>query len=150
MNISALQPYLITKEGTQNITELLKTLHNELFTENFLFDAALSEHASYDKSNAISQTASENGINIADKSALQHFFISVQDEIKILPVVHIILSFRPKEGLVREIHDWFYEKFKKIVILDISADPEIIAGGVISFAGKANDYSLRGKIEQMR
>lgn len=151
MNLSALHPYLVTKNEVNNLSLLLRKLTGQLFKEGFDLDKFLAQETSYELNQSIKNLLKENRLSTAsDKSTLQTFFLQVQEPISSLPVVHIILAFPPKVGLVKFIHDWFYQNFKKTVTLDISVDPSLIGGGVISFGGKANDYSLKNTIEQVR
>lgn len=150
MNLAALHPYLVTKNEVNNLSLLLRKLTSELFKEGFDLDTFLANETSYELNQSIKNLLKENQLTGAtDKSALQAFFLKIQEPISSLPVVHIILAFPPKAGLVKFIHDWFYQNFKKTVTLDISVDSSLIGGGVISFKGKANDYSLKSRIDQV-
>ncbi len=150
MNLSALHPYLVTKNEVNKLLLLLRQLTSELFKQGFDLDTYLANETSYELAQGIKNLLKENQLSPnAEKSILQNFFLKIQEPISSLPVVHIILAFSPKVGLVKFIHDWFYQNFKKTVTLDISVDESLIGGGVISFNGKANDYSLKNTIEQI-
>ncbi len=151
MNLSALHPYLVTKNEVTKLSLFLRQLTSELFKEGFDLDAYLAKETSYELNQSIKNLLKENQLSgTADKSALQAFFLKIQEPISALPVVHIILAFSPKVGLLKILHDWFYQNFKKTVVLDISVDASLIGGGVISFSGKANDYSLKNRIDTIK
>jgi hypothetical protein len=149
MNLSALQPLIKTKTERTEIMVFFQNLSNEIYKNNFDLKEHLSKTVSGEFADAVITLTSDNLINTDNKSGLEKFFLKVQAEIKNLPTAHIILAFNPKKELIQLIQEWFYEKFKKIVILDIAVDPDIIGGCVISFNGRANDYTLLGKIERL-
>ncbi len=150
MNISALHSYLRTKNEATKLILLLEKLIDELFKEIFSLDKILASELTLELKIIIEKLIKESGIKTENKKEVQAFLAKLQEELSRLPVVHIILSISPKEQQVEIIHNWFYQNFQKTVLLDISIDPTIIGGGVISFNGRANDYSLRNKIGQMQ
>lgn len=149
MNLTALHSFINTKKEATEIIILFENLSSQIFIENFDLEEFLTENTPAILAKDILSAISENKINVNDRKALQEFFINAIKEIKNLPTVHMILAFEPKIDLIKQIQEWFYENLKKIVILDISVDPEIIAGSIISYQGLANEYTLANKIEQL-
>lgn len=149
MNISALHPYLKTKTEANKLISVLNLIADELFKENFNLSNLLSENVSYDLKTILENIFSGEKTSETNKPELKKFLISLQKEVNTLPLIHIILATPTKEKTIKTIHDWFYQNFNKIVLLDISVEEELIAGSIISFAGRAQDYSLDSKIGQM-
>lgn len=149
MDLSALHPFLITKNDAQKLMALAGALGESVFKDGFSLHAQLSADSSYELTKAIETVIKQSNINPTDTKGLQSFFNNLQKEIEALPIIHIILAVSPKEKLLIQIHDWFYQNFQKTILLDIAVDTELIAGGIISFEGRANDYSLASKLEQM-
>jgi F0F1-type ATP synthase delta subunit len=147
--LSNLHSFLRTKSDTNNLIHILDKLIDGLFKETFDFKNDLSKEASYELFEALEKTVYQFCHNPADRKVLQDFLSALKKEIVELPIIHIILSIAPKQNLVKAIHDWFYQNYQKTVVLDISVDPSLIGGSVLSFAGKANDFSLKSRIDQM-
>ncbi|HVF69456.1 MAG TPA: F0F1 ATP synthase subunit delta [Xanthomonadales bacterium] len=150
MNLSALHQYLIVKDGVNKLVLLFEKLNGELFKESFTLDGFLTTETSFELTHAILNLLEENKINKSDRDGLQSFFTQIQEQISTLPVIHLMLAFYPKDKTIRAIHDWFYDNYKKTVLLDITVDRTLIGGSVVSFKGRANDYSLKNRIEQMQ
>ena len=149
INLTALHSYLTTKNEANNFVLILEKLINGLFNDSAGLSEMLSKEVSLELKLIIEKLIHEAKINTDNRKDLQAFFVSMQKEISSLPVIHIMLSIPPKEELVKAIHGWFYQNFQKTILLDISIDPTIIGGGVISFNGRANDYSIRNQVSQM-
>ena len=148
MNPSALtnlHPFLRTKGDVNNFALVCSRVIDALYTDSFDLHNMLLQNIPYEIAAAIEKSAPAT----TDKKALQEFFLNTQKMIATLPMVHIILPFSPKEKLVKLMQDWFYQSYQKTVVLDISVDPNLIGGSVISFRGRANDYSLKNAIDQM-
>src|SRR5688572_27780860 len=137
--LATLQPYLRTKQDVNDLIEILSKLIEELYTESFNLNNFLIQHISYELASSIEKISP----NPNDKRALQDFYLKLQKDIENLPLIHIILPFAPKVSLITIIHDWFYQSYHRVVILDITVDPTLIGGSVISYKGRANDYSLK-------
>lgn len=143
--LSQLHQYLKTKNDAQTIMRIIGSLGDALYKEPFTMKEALAQYAPFEIAAAIERAAPDP----EDKSGLQKFFSQLQKDITELPIIHIILPFSPKEKLIKVIHDWFYDNFQKTVLLDVTIDPDLGGGSVISFRGRANDYSLKNQIDQM-
>jgi F0F1-type ATP synthase delta subunit len=48
-----------------------------------------------------------------------------------------------------KVKEWFREKVKRRVILDIFVNPKIVGGARIEFQGKWRDFSLEKEIEKI-
>jgi hypothetical protein len=147
--LSQLHPYLKTKKDVNRLINILENLTEELFKEAFNLQQFLSREGSYDFVESFQNALKTNCPDPSDKHQMQNYIAKAQEEIEKLPIVHIILPFAPKESLIAVIHDWFLLNYKKTVVLDVAVDPDLIGGSVLSFQGRANDYSLKGQIEQL-
>ncbi|HSW47687.1 MAG TPA: F0F1 ATP synthase subunit delta [Candidatus Saccharimonadales bacterium] len=150
MDLTALHSYLRTKRETTGLIIVIEKLQEAVFKQNFNLDNALSKDVPLEEKDVIEKLIRDSGINIENRQDVQTFLTKLQKEVSSLPTIHIILAISPKEEMIEAIHNWFYQNYKKTVLLDISVDETVIGGGVISFDGKANDYSLRNTISQMQ
>jgi len=160
MNLTALHPFLLTKKDANDFIIILEKIIESLFStpkgrdltsakKDFNITSSISNTTSYDLKTAIEKIIKESNVDITNKLEQETFLRKLKDEIISLPVIHIILAFLPKKEIISIIQSWFYQNYKKTVLLDISADDSIIAGMIISFKGRANDYSIKNKVDQM-
>lgn len=63
-----------------------------------------------------------------------------------IPSLTLQLAFHPTAKQISDLANWFWESFKKVVILDIQVDFSLIGGVVIGSNGKVWNYSLSSKI----
>jgi F0F1-type ATP synthase delta subunit len=66
-----------------------------------------------------------------------------------IPKVKLEIAFEPREEFILKIEEWFREKVKKRMILDIIVNPKVIGGARIEFQGKWKDFSLEKEIEKL-
>jgi hypothetical protein len=149
MDLLPLHTFLRTKKEANQLTALFEKIEDALFKENFSLGTTLSKNTSYDQAEQIKKVLRDSNINMESKDELREALKSLRKQLTALPIIHLILAFSPNDEIVDMIHDWFYNNYKKMVLLDISIDKSIIGGSVISFNGRANDYSLGAKIEQL-
>lgn len=149
MNLTALHPYLRTKKDAQELCLIIQKIIDGAFNQNFSIEKMSSKEIPYELKKLIEKLMSESDIKADDKNGQLKFFKQLKEEILVIPVIHMIFAFYPKQDLIASIQDWFYLNYKKTVLLEISIDETIIGGMIISSEGRANDYSLKTKIEMI-
>ncbi len=149
INLNPLFPYLKTRKDANELILLFEDLSGKLFKEDLTAENLFKEKLPYDLSSILQKMSAEENISLLDKTTLQKFLTQIQENITSLPTVHIILALDPTYEMIEEITNWFYDTYKKLVLLDITIDKDLIAGTVLSFNGRANEYSLRNQINQM-
>jgi F0F1-type ATP synthase delta subunit len=77
------------------------------------------------------------------------FFKELENFLLKIPKVKLEIAFEPSEEFISKVKEWFKEKIKKRVILDISVNPKIVGGAKIEFQGKWKDFSLEKEIEKL-
>ena len=77
------------------------------------------------------------------------FFKELENFLLKIPKVKLEIAFTPTEEFISKIKEWFKEKIKKKVILDIVVNPKIVGGARIEFQGKWRDFSLEKEIEKL-
>lgn len=149
LDLAPMHPYIRTKSDANELVLKLESLGENIFKKDTVLEKILEVELPDNLSRGIEELAKIQAINMQDKTSLGQFINQLQESLSSLPVIHLILAVEPNNQLINIIHDWFYQTYKKLVLLDISYDKSLIAGAVISFNGKANEYSLRNKIAQM-
>jgi len=77
------------------------------------------------------------------------FFKGLENFLLKIPKVKLEIAFEPSEEFISKVKEWFKEKIKKRVILDISVNPKIVGGAKIEFQGKWKDFSLEKEMEKL-
>jgi hypothetical protein len=77
------------------------------------------------------------------------FFKELENFLLKIPKVKLEIAFEPREEFILKIEEWFREKVKKRMILDIIVNPKVIGGARIEFQGKWKDFSLEKEIEKL-
>jgi hypothetical protein len=77
------------------------------------------------------------------------FFKGLENFLLKIPKVKLEIAFEPSEEFILKIEEWFREKIKRRMILDIFVNPKIVGGAKIEFQGKWKDFSLEKEIEKI-
>lgn len=149
INLNPLFPYLKTRKDATELTVLFEDVSDNLFKDNLTSEKVFNSKLPYDLASILGKMSQEKNISLQDKNALQDFLNKIQHEISKIPVVHIILAIDPTKDMIDEITNWFYVKYERLILLDITIDKDLIGGASLSFNGRANEYSLRNQIAQM-
>jgi F0F1-type ATP synthase delta subunit len=72
---------------------------------------------------------------------------SLENDLKKLEVVKVILAINPTVGMLDLLDSFFKDKLDKKVIFDIEVDPKIIGGIQIVYNGNYGDYTVLKSIE---
>jgi F0F1-type ATP synthase delta subunit len=136
MDIQQLSRFLKTAGDAADLQHALESLSDGIYRTDISVEELLRKSLPYEQALVIIKLASQQGLQMEDKAHAQEFFTKVRDAIKALPSVQITLAMKPNATLVGLIHDWFYRTYKKLVLLDILVNPDIVAGSIISANGK--------------
>jgi hypothetical protein len=147
MNIQHLGQFVKTINDARELSYLLDRVSDGLFkTDDSAMQSVLNE-VPYELGMAINKIAAEEGVAMENKAGVQDFFVKLQDALNHIPVVTLTLAVNPKTDQVSLIHEWFYRTYHKIVLLDITVNPDILAGSIISVGGKYYDATLKKRME---
>lgn len=61
-------------------------------------------------------------------------------------VLKLELAFDPNETSLKKLWSWANQNISKNIVLDITYDPSLVAGTVISWNGKYRDYSQKAQL----
>jgi F0F1-type ATP synthase delta subunit len=142
MNIQSLGQYVKTTTDAMELAQVLDNIAEGLFkTDASAMDAVMKE-VPYDLGMALNKLAAEHNVGMDNKAGVQQFFVKLQDDLTAMPVVKLTLAVKPKAELINTIHEWFYRTYHKIVLLDITVNPDIMGGSIVSVGGKYYDGSI--------
>lgn len=143
---------LITSIQTvQEVDELsleLDVLISTLFkSEKMTLEKALSSIRTKSK-DMIMEIFSKNNLDLANKDTVRDFLDTLKDLIKKFKVIKLILAFEPTPKTIENIHEFVSENIGVGFVLDIEKDESVLAGSVVIFNGKYNDFTLRKSLEE--
>lgn len=150
MNIQSLGPYVKTAADATELSMLLDRVSEGLFKTDASATQAVMKEVPYDLGAAINKLAADQNVGMEDKAGVQEFFVTLQEDLQQLPVVKLTLAVKPKAQLINLIHDWFYQTYHKMVLLDITVNPDIMAGSIVSAGGKYFDASLAKQMNDLK
>ena len=77
------------------------------------------------------------------------FFQNLKKNLKNIPQLKLELAFQPSAEFLLKIKQWFKEKNRQEVILDLLINPEIVGGAIIEYRGKYKNLSVEKKIDEL-
>jgi F0F1-type ATP synthase delta subunit len=102
---------------------------------------------STDLASKIMQIFAKNNLNINNRDTVANFFKALKELIKKLKVIKLVLAFDPTNKTIENIHNFVEETVGIGYILDIEVSSDVLAGAIIMFNGKYNDFTLKKSIE---
>lgn len=144
MDLSA---FFQTKLQSSDFSTRLATISEKIYETNFNLEKALMDQFGLKKKDQFMNLLHDQNVSVEDNTILKNFLNDIQTEIRALPVLSVSLAFEPKEQTLKALSEWFVLNLKRQILLDITVDPQLIAGATISFNGKNGDYTIRSRFE---
>lgn len=144
-----LSEFFRTKVEAIDFATRLSVISEKIYEADFDLGKALTDEFGIQKKDKFSILLRDNNILTASNSALEEFLNKIREKVSSLPVVSLTIAFEPKEETLKSICSWFPLNINKQVLLDITVDPDIIAGASVNYNGKCSDYSVKPIFDQM-
>jgi F0F1-type ATP synthase delta subunit len=142
---------LITSlKTTQEVDSLvceIDTLMLSFFESKKVSIEKALDSISTDLASKIMQIFVKNNLDINNRDTVANFFKALKELIKKLKVIKLVLAFDPTNKTIENIHNFVEETVGVGYILDIEVSSDILAGAIIMFNGKYNDFTLKKSIE---
>jgi len=148
-DIIDLSDFFITRSQANDFTIKLNTLVENMYTANYNFEKAISEQLGIQKADTFLKILRDQGLQNATLKEVQEFLKKIQDIVKDLSVVSLMLAFEPSEETLKSLAQWFVFNVHRQVVFDIQVDRQLIAGIKINYNGKFKDYSLGPVFEKL-
>lgn len=139
---------LRTKGEADHFCIQLDTLSESLYSKKININEKIEELFSTDMRNILVKSLKKLDIKMTDVIKIQKFVTDIREQIKQTAVIHITLSFRPKQSTIQRIYTWISFNLKIPIFIDIKLDPQIIGGAIIEYKGKYLDYTIRSIINE--
>ena len=138
---------LKTTREIDDLSSEIDTLMGILFkSEKVSLEKTLTSISS-NSANRIREIFLKNNRDMADKELIRDFLDTLADLIKKFKVIKLVLAFDPTRQTIENIHEFVSENIGIGYILDIEVSENILAGAVVMFDGKYNDFTLRKSLE---
>ncbi len=134
---------LRTKAEADHFCTQVEALSESLYSKKTKIKEKIEGIFNADMNNLLLKKFKNSDIAITNAIAVQKFLTELKDEIKKVPIIHITLSFDPKQSTVERIYTWISFNLKKSIFIDIKLDHQIVGGAIIEFEGKYFDYTLK-------
>lgn len=139
--------FVKTKSDMQSLLATLRQISESLFNVKGTSIERIAEYLPYDQQKVFLSLCKKNAVSIGDSLSIQKFISFLIDTLEKVPVVTLILSFKPHQGTIQAFSDWFLTEIHHPVILDIVVDSMIIGGAIIQCNGISKDFSLKRRLE---
>jgi F0F1-type ATP synthase delta subunit len=135
MESSKLIESLRTKEDISTLESELNSIIDSFYKKEGDIDEVLRTQVRYWVGEIILQETQKDGLLDYSKKLLEM--------LRDIESVQLILAFEPTRVGVERIYEAIQPAISRKIVLDISCDPQIIGGVIISFNGLYKDYSFR-------
>lgn len=141
---------LRTKQEVDQFLIQIDTLLARLFkTTSGSFEENLKKITSLNFALLLKEALSKNNINPDNRQDLEGFLNDLKNEARKLKVIKLEIAFDPPDETISNIFDWISRNMGKGIILDITSNPSLIGGAIITFEGKYKDLSLKKRFEDI-
>jgi hypothetical protein len=147
MSAIDLSAFFQTKAQAADFSSRLATLSEKIYETNFNLEKSVMEQFGLKKKDAFMTMLRDQNVAVETNTVLKQFLTDLQKDIAGLPVLSLTLAFEPKDKTLKALSEWFVLNIKRQIILEITVDPQQIAGASISFNGKDVDFSIRSKFD---
>jgi F0F1-type ATP synthase delta subunit len=131
-----------TKAQAMDFVSRLERVTQQIYGTSFSLEKSLQEQFGIQKKDKFMAFLRDNEVNNESNSALGEFMDKIISKINSLPVVNLTMAFEPDQLTLRDISQWFVLNNKQ-VLLEIKVDTQMVAGAVVDYNGKHNDFSVR-------
>lgn len=132
-----------TKEEVDSLKREIEVLEEAFYKDGGRgFDAVLNSHVRHWVSEAMKADWTES--NIDSKAYLE----KLKNKIEKLGIVQLTLAFEPTNITIDKFINYIRQNVGEDIILEVSYDPNIVAGTMISYKGNFRDFSLKRLFEE--
>lgn len=151
LHLSALVDPVMTSEAVHERAQHIEQALELLFETQGSTVKKLKAALSYDEYHHLKAYSETYRLNLNNASEVQRVLRALKEYITRLPTIKLVIAYTPRQAFVEEITHWLTTHVPTPLLLEITPDPCIVGGAVVSFRGKQYDFSLNRKLnEHMR
>lgn len=140
---------LKTTLEVDNLSLEIDTLISTLFTSSKITLEKELSSISSNSAKKITEIFLKNNLDMTDKEQVRDFLDTLKNLIKKFKVIKLILAFDPTRATIENIHEFVSKNIGIGYVLDIEVSESVLAGAIVMFNGKYNDFSLRRNLEEV-
>jgi hypothetical protein len=148
MEILNLSDFITTKAQAVDFSDRLSKISDNIYKTDFNLEQSLQEEFGSEKKDKLMSLLRNNDVPVGTNTALEDFFIKIEETVKDLPIVNLTLAIEPDEAYLKKIADWFVINLNKQVLIEVEVDEGIIGGAMIGFEGKQFNASVKPYFEK--
>lgn len=149
MNDLDLSAFFTTKSQAIDFSTRLSEIKDDIYETGFNLDQLLIDQLGVQRRDKFLSLLRENQVNVGSNTSLKKFFEDILRTVASLPVATLTLAFEPRSANLVAITEWFVSNLHTQVLLDIEVDPGLVAGAVVTFNGKSQDFSIRPQVDRI-
>ncbi len=106
----------------------------------------IAKYVSHDLATSLTQSFKRNGISWEDQKQTKEFLLGLKSSIETVKVLKLTLAFKPDSHMVSLFSARVLAGLGQYILLDLSYDPSIMGGAIISFQGVYKNFTLKKRI----
>lgn len=138
-----------TVKEMKDILGKLSEIGAESFSQNGSFEKKIAAIFRPDEADAFFAICKEEGVSLSNPVAVSALVNRLTSNLHSLFVVKMDLAILPTKDTVNAICSWFEEKLGVKIILDVTVNPDILAGFEIEIGGFYKDCTIRQKLDSI-
>lgn len=132
-----------TKQDVLRLIEEVEILLESLYEDQGRgFDRTIASKVRARVSDAISDEINKSK---ADKKS---YLLGLEKKLKGLKEVRLTLAFEPSSASIDKFNDFIKKNVGEEVVLDLSFDPKLIGGAIVTYDGEYRDFSINRFFEE--
>jgi len=138
-----------TKSQSVDFASRLNSILKQIFEKEFNPEKVLMEQFGIEKKDRFMTLLRDNNINATSRLDIKSFIEKILEKINTMPVMELVLAFKPTDKTLQSLSSWFILNTKKQVLLDIKIDKNLIGGAAILSNGKYLDFSVKPNFDKI-
>lgn len=132
-----------TTEDLQAFIADVERVQKALFSTKKVLEQTLSESIERNRSKLIQAAIAKAITHSAKSNALQSLIKTLTS----YPLLHLTIAFAQTPESIEKLSNWARELYGETIILDITTDPSLIGGAIVSVDGIYLDHSMRNMLK---
>jgi len=130
-----------TKEASELIN-LIETLKDSIYKADLVsFNKILQNNA------ILTTYLRESEISSGNKEAIASYLDRTKEEILKMSRIKLTMAINPDSALLDKMFSWFKDAAGKELLMDISINPGILGGLLVTYKGLYRDFSLKSRLD---
>lgn len=149
MNQLDLSYFFTTKAEANVFLTCISAISDMLFQTNFQLETALYDQLGINKKDRFLTLLRENNINTQSLPSIKEFLQVLKEKIIAMPVLSLTIAFEPQQQTLKALSEWILVNTNQQMVFEITVDPRLVAGAIVTHNGNFFDFSIRPTVEKI-